>query len=64
MNSLRLFDHLVCEREELCRQVEAGRPGGPEVDNKLELGRLHDRQVGGLLALEDAADIVANLGVA
>jgi hypothetical protein len=32
-----------------------------QVDDELELGRLHDRQVGGLGALEDAADIDASL---
>jgi len=26
------------------------RLGGREIDNELELGRLHDREVGGLLA--------------
>ena len=37
--------------------VEAERLGGLEVDDQLELGRLHDRQVGGLRALENAADV-------
>ena len=32
-----------------------------QVDDQLELGRLHDRQVGGLRALEDAAGIDADL---
>ena len=35
--------------------VEAERLGGLEVDHQLELGRLLHRQVGGLLALEDAS---------
>ena len=43
--------------------VEAERLGGLEIDDQLELGRLHDRQVGRLLALEDAADIDADLTI-
>ena len=35
--------------------------GGLEVDDKLELGRLHDRQVGRFSAFENAANIDANL---
>ena len=41
--------------------VEAEHPGGLGVDDQLELRRLHDRQVCGLRALEDAADIGADL---
>jgi hypothetical protein len=40
---------------------EAERLGGLEVDDELEFGRLLDLQVGRLLALEDASDIVAGL---
>ena len=43
------------------RHVEAEHPGGLVVDDQLELGRLHDRQVRGLGALEDAAGIDADL---
>ena len=35
--------------------VEPEHAGGLEVDDQLDFGRLHDRQVGGPLALEDAA---------
>ena len=35
--------------------VEAERLGGLEVDDQLELGRLPHRQIGRLLALEDAS---------
>jgi hypothetical protein len=38
---LRLFDHLVGEREQPVRNLEAERLGGPEVDDKVKLGRLH-----------------------
>ena len=49
------FDHLVGAREQdVGGTVEAERPGGLEVDDQLELGRLHDRQVRRLRALEDA----------
>ena len=37
--------------------------GGLEVDDQLELGRLHDRQFRGLGALEDAAGIDADLTI-
>ena len=43
------------------RNSEAERFGGREVDDELEFGRLHHRQVGGLGALEDAAGIDADL---
>ena len=43
--------------------VEAERLGGLEVDDQLDLGGLLDRQVGGLLALENAARIVAGPAV-
>ena len=35
--------------------------GGRNVDHKVELGRLHDRQVGWLRAFEDTADVNAGL---
>ena len=37
--------------------VEAERLGGPEVDHQFVLGRRLHRQIGRLLALEDAVDI-------
>ena len=43
--------------------VEAERLGGLEVDDQLELGRLHHRQVGGLFALENPADVDAGLAI-
>jgi hypothetical protein len=46
-----LFDHLVGAREHGRRHVEAKRPGRDEVDDKIELGRLLDREIGGSCAL-------------
>jgi len=38
-------------------------PSPFQVDHKLGPGRLHNRQVGGFLALEDAADVNAGLAL-
>src|SRR5262249_9889942 len=43
------------------RNGEVERLGGLQIDNELELGRLQHRQVGRLLALEDAGHIGASL---
>jgi hypothetical protein len=52
-----LFDHLIGAGEQHWRHFEAEQPCGRGVDDQLELGgRLH-RQVGRLLALEDAVDV-------
>src|SRR5262249_5739722 len=51
------FDHLVGEREQLVRHVEAERLGGLHVDGQLVLRRRLYRQGGWFLALEDAIDI-------
>src|SRR5436305_7159268 len=57
------FDHLVGAREQVRRNFKTEHPRGLRVDDQLELGGLLDRQVGGLGALENAADIHALLPV-
>src|SRR5262249_2737515 len=61
--SARLFDHLVGEREQLVWNLEAERLRGLEVDRELVLGRCLYRQVGRLLALEDAVDVSGGVPV-
>src|SRR5215475_4917956 len=53
------FDHLVSNREQLGGNFKAKCLGRLEVDHELELGRLHHRQVGRLLAFEHATNIEA-----
>src|SRR5262249_6783702 len=55
------FDHLVGASEQRLRHGEAERFGGLEIDRKLELGRLRDRQVSRLCASENATDIGTGL---
>src|SRR5262249_48794515 len=57
------FDHLVGAGEQWEWDSEAECLGGAQVDHQLELGRLQDRQLAGLCALEDAAGIDAGLAV-
>src|SRR5271169_242656 len=58
---LTLFDHLIGNRKHARRNQEAERLSGLEIDDQLEPGRSGDREVGGLLTLEDAANIYADL---
>ena len=45
------------------RDREAERLGGLEIDDQLEFGRLLDRQIGGLGALEDLPGVNADLAI-
>src|SRR5262245_15922940 len=49
----RSLYHLVGAGEQAIGHGEAESLGGPQIDDKLELRRLHDRQVGWLVALKD-----------
>ena len=53
----RLLHHLVGAGEQRRRHGQAKRLGGLQVDHKLVLSRCLHRQVGWLLALEDAVHV-------
>src|SRR5215470_14396023 len=57
---LSLFDHLVGAQKNGCRHIEAEGLRSLEIDHDLELGRQHDRQVRGLLALENSPGVDAS----
>src|SRR5215510_3555876 len=52
-----LFDHLVSAREQCRRQVEAECLCSFQINNQLVFGRRLHREIGRLLAVEDAIDI-------
>jgi hypothetical protein len=58
-----LLNHLVGAGEHALWHVEAKRLGGLKVDHQVVLGRCLYREIGGLLALEDAVDIAGRLPV-
>jgi hypothetical protein len=51
------LDHLVGAGEQSGRDVQAECLRHNQVNDEVELGRLLDRQIGGLLALENPGDI-------
>jgi len=54
----RLFDHLVGAGEQRRRNFEAERPGGDQINDEIELGRLFDRDVARLRAAQNLIDIL------
>jgi hypothetical protein len=59
----RSFDDLVGGREQRWRRSEAERLRGDQVDDQLKFGRLLDRKVARLPALEDPAGVDSGLTI-
>src|SRR5207342_3316062 len=57
------LDHFVGECKQRWWNFEAECASGWQVDDKVELCRLYDRQIGGLLPFEDAPHIDTKLTV-
>jgi len=57
--AMELLDNFVGKREQTIWHREPQSLGGLEAEHQVELGRLHHRQVGRVLALENPADINA-----
>src|ERR1700722_20553376 len=62
-NKTALFDHLFGLGKKRRRYGKPQRFGGLEVDYHFEFRRLHDWQVGGLLAFENPAGVDAGLAI-
>ena len=56
-----LFERLMGGDQKRLRHRESKRLGSLEIDDKLELGRLHNRQLRGFLAFEDTSNVGAGL---
>src|SRR5919201_689181 len=63
-NRGRSFNHLVSERKQRGRHVDAKRPRGLEIDDQLEFGRLYDRQIRWLFPFENPSHIDPALTIA
>jgi hypothetical protein len=58
-----LFDHLVGTQQDPRRYRHAERFGRFEVDDRLERGRLLDRQIGRLFSFDNAACLDVDLTI-
>src|SRR5262249_14417480 len=56
-----LIDQFVCEQLDRIGHIEAKRLGHLQIDDKLKLGRLQDREVGRLRTLQDLSGVGADL---
>jgi hypothetical protein len=54
-----LFDHLVSESKRFRWNFEAERLGGRKIDDKIEFGRLLDRDISRLRTTENLVNVVA-----
>jgi hypothetical protein len=54
-------DDLVGACEQRRWYIDAERPRGLQIDDEFELGRLHDRQIGRIGALENFAGVSSSL---
>ena len=59
--SRHLFNHFVGAGEQLWRNGEAQCLRRLEINYQFEIGRLYHRQIGGLLAPKNAADVNGGL---
>src|SRR4051794_23740390 len=57
------FDHLVGAGEQRCRDREAERLSGLEIDHQFEFGWLQDGQVPGILTLQNPPSVSADLAI-
>jgi hypothetical protein len=58
-----LFDHQIGAQLERWRESDSELLGSLKIDRELKPGRLHDRQVGRLLAFESAVELEAGLAI-
>src|SRR5262249_39332688 len=61
--AMRLFDHVVGLQLQGVGHLDAQCSGRLQVDGKLEFGRLHDRHLGGLPAVEDLTGVDPDLTI-